>query len=298
MIARAEAQLGLLRRDDLLRLGHGTRVIERRVARGLLHEVHPGVFTLGHRGLGGHARLLAALWWCGGDAAISHLFAAAFAGWVQPPREVHLTATKTLRPPPGIVLHTTTRLPLHHTRVRQGRLRMTDWARTVVDCADLLAYRELRLLADELPELPLAQLASVRAALPGRHGSGRTKRLLESELVRTASELERRFARYCTRHGVPHPSGRNVVVAGHKVDCVYLAERLVVELDGRAHHQRRPQMAEDRRRDADYQLAGFRILRLVWEDTALDEPRTAETVRRFLALGARDAANPRGFQLP
>lgn len=287
MTRLAEQQWAVLRRDDLLRLGLHGRVIERRVRDGRLHELYPGVFTVGHRLLSPEGRLLAALWWCGGDAAISHLSSAAFAGWTAAPLAVHLTTTRELRPPPGIVVHTTTRLPAHHVRVRLGRLRMTDWARTIIDCADLLDVRELRKLTDQVPELPLQQLHVVRAELPGRHGSGRSKRLLESELVRTRSELERRFARYCTRRRVPHPSGRNVMVACHKADCVYEAARLVVELDGRAHHQRKAQIAEDHRRDRDYQLAGHRILRLMWEDTALDQPATAATLRAFLALGAR-----------
>ncbi len=287
VVALAERQLGVLRVDDLLRLGYHSRRVERLVTLQRLHKVHPGVYTVGHRLLSTNGRLLAALWWCGGDAAISHLSAAAHAGWVPVPTAVHLTTTKELAAPPGVVCHATTRLPRHHTRLRAGRLRMTDWARTLIDLAELLDYPALRDVADQLPELPLAQLRTVRAELPGRHGSGRTKRLLESEMRRTKSVLERRYVRYCTRHGVPHPSSRNTLVAGHKADCVYERERLVVELDGRAHHERRAQLAADHRRDADYQLAGYRILRLLWEDTALDAPRAAETVLAFLALGTR-----------
>ena len=282
--ALAEHQWGVLRRDDLLRLGHHDRAIERRVANGRLHERHPGVFTVGHRLLSPDGELLAALWWCGGDAAISHLSAAAFSGWVPAPAAVHLTSRRELDAPPGVVVHTTTRLPAHHVRVRRGRLRMTDWARTLIDCAELLDFRGLRDAADQLPELPVAQLRAVRAELPGRHGSGRTRRLLESEVVHTRSALERRYVRYCNRGGVPHPSGRNVLVAGHKADCVYAAQRLVVELDGRAHHQRRAQLVADHHRDADYQLAGYRVLRLMWEELAPDAPRAAATIRAFLAL--------------
>jgi very-short-patch-repair endonuclease len=74
-------------------------------------------------------------------------------------------------------------------------------------------------------------------------------------------------------------------VAGHLADCVHRSARLVVELDGRAFHERRAQMRADRHRDTDYQLDGHRILRLVWDDLHPDEAtRTAGRVRRMLAL--------------
>jgi very-short-patch-repair endonuclease len=60
-----------------------------------------------------------------------------------------------------------------------------------------------------------------------------------------------------------------------------------VELDGRAHHERRAQMRADRRGDADLQLAGLRVLRLVWEQLDPEEaPATARLVRGFLALSS------------
>ncbi len=78
------------------------------------------------------------------------------------------------------------------------------------------------------------------------------------------------------------------MVAGHQVDALYVRERLAVELDGRATHGRRAQMRADRGRDADLQLAGHRVLRLVWEDLDLDEsPRTRG---RLLALLAADVS--------
>jgi hypothetical protein len=47
-------------------------------------------------------------------------------------------------------------------------------------------------------------------------------------------------------------------------------------------------MRADRNRDTDYQLAGHRILRLVWDDLHPTQvARTAERVRKMLALGAK-----------
>ena len=98
--------------------------------------------------------------------------------------------------------------------------------------------------------------------------------------------LERRYLRFCRAADLPRPEELSVWTAGHKADCLYAAARLVIELDGRTHHERRAQTQEDRRRDADYQLAGFRILRLTWWDLEPETSRrTAATIRAFLRLG-------------
>ena len=73
-------------------------------------------------------------------------------------------------------------------------------------------------------------------------------------------------------------------VAACKAGCHYAEQRLVVELDGRAFHQRRRQMAVDRLRDELYQLTGHRIQRLLWDDLHPDaEPHTAARLRQMLA---------------
>ncbi len=272
-----------MRRQDLVALGIHPRRIRRWTETRRLRELHPGVFTPGAGVLPRRSQFLAAQWWAGEGAALSHHSAAALHGWiVEPPdARIHL-ATHRSRFSEVLVVHRTKHLERRDV-VGLGRLWVTSDARTLIDLADVLEYDELRRVADRLKELPLARLAAERERLNGRRGAGRTKRLLESEQVRTKSELERRYVRYCTAYGVPHPSHRNHWVGGHKADCVHEAERLVVELDGRAHHERRAQLREDHRRDADYQLAGYRILRLTWEELALGERRAAAVVQRFLA---------------
>jgi very-short-patch-repair endonuclease len=110
--------------------------------------------------------------------------------------------------------------------------------------------------------------------------------LIDADDAHTKSEFERRFLRFLAAHDLPRPDALNIRVAGHRADCVFREQRLVVELDGRAFHRRRAQMRADRQRDTDYQLAGHRVLRLVWDDLHPgDAPRTADRVRRMLAAG-------------
>ncbi len=60
----------------------------------------------------------------------------------------------------------------------------------------------------------------------------------------------------------------------------------MLELDGRAHHERRAQTKLDHQRDMDYQLAGYRFGRFDWEDLDRASLLAAERIRALLRLGA------------
>jgi predicted transcriptional regulator of viral defense system len=195
-LARAEHQWALLRRSDMVALGVHRHQIARWVHQGRLHQVHPGVWTVGHRVLPRRAEFLAAVWWCGGDAALAQESACAWYGWTEedpdhrPP--VHVTTTRDRGSIPGVVVHRTRRLPAADVLTFERLLRVTDAARTLVDRADHLSYPELRLLADQPRSLDLAAVARTHRRLPGRAGWGRTLLLVHSEDARARSELERR----------------------------------------------------------------------------------------------------------
>ena len=277
-----------MRREDLPALGATRAHVRHRVAAGHWHQVLPGVWAVGHRPLTRRAEWLAAVWWCGPGSALSHASAAAFRGWIREdvdhPPPIHVTTTRGARSRPGVMVHRTHHLDRRDV-LRWGSLWVTDDARTLVDLADHLSYDELRRVADRLPELPKRQLLATAARLPGRAGAGRTHRLIHSEDAHTRSELERRWARYCTRHGVPHPAHRNVRVHGITVDCWYPDARLVVELDSRAHHARRAEMEADRHRDRTLRRHGIDTIRLMWHDLDAGDALAAQDV--LLALTRR-----------
>ena len=58
---------------------------------------------------------------------------------------------------------------------------------------------------------------------------------------------------------------------GYEVDFLWRAARLVVEVDGFAYHSTRQAFERDRRRDAELQAAGFRVVRLTYRQI-LAEP--------------------------
>ncbi|MDQ3629977.1 MAG: endonuclease domain-containing protein, partial [Actinomycetota bacterium] len=118
-----------------------------------------------------------------------------------------------------------------------------------------------------------------------RTGRGRSRQLVEREEPHSRSEFEREFLRFLRRHGLPRPTGVNERVARFVVDAVYAGAALAIELDGRAYHARRREMKLDRGRDADLQILGYRVLRLVWEDIYPEQaPATIGRLMRLLGL--------------
>ena len=53
-------------------------------------------------------------------------------------------------------------------------------------------------------------------------------------------------------------------VAGHEVDLLWRAQRLIVEVDGFAFHASRAAFERDRLRDANLLAAGYRVIRITW----------------------------------
>jgi very-short-patch-repair endonuclease len=97
----------------------------------------------------------------------------------------------------------------------------------------------------------------------------------------TRSGFEDDFRAFCRRFGLPRPRV-NVRVAGHEVDALFAAQRLIVETDGWSFHRDRRTFESDRDRDADTLAAGFRTLRITW-DRMHDAPnREAERLRQIL----------------
>ena len=280
----AGSQHGLITRAQLLALGVGPDAIAWRLKTGRLHVRHPGVYTVGHTALSRDGEWLAAVWACGERAVLSHRSAAARHRMAaETSGEVHVSTTRPVRSRPGIVVHRTRHLDPADV-VTLGLLPVTRQPRTLVDLADMLSYAELREVADGLRRLDLEALAAAQGRAPNRRGAARVARLLASDQRRTRSAFERRYLRFCTAHAVPRPEATNAKVGRYEVDALYAGARLAVELDGRAHHERRARMREDRLRDADLQLAGFRVLRLVWEQLDRDEATaTAGLVRALLS---------------
>jgi hypothetical protein len=284
----ANRQLGLLRQGDLTAAGLSTSEISRRAANHRLTRVHHLVYAFGHTALREEARWLAAAWTGGEEDVLSHFTAARFHGWdvADPEDRIHLSTVRKTRSRDDLAVHRVGRLDRVDV-LRARRLRVTHIPRTLVDLADVMDWADYRALADALPSLKVPAIRAAQARAGRRVGGPLVRRLIEADDAHTKSEFERRFLRFAAAHGLPRPDALNADVEGHKADCVYRAQQLVVELDGRTFHARRAQMRADRVRDADYQVGGYLVLRLVWDDLHRDEAaRTVARIRRMLDAGA------------
>jgi very-short-patch-repair endonuclease len=220
---------------------------------------------VGHRGLGVEGRLAAALFYAGPGAALSHLTA----GWwwqllPNPPTVIHISATRRLLSRPGMQLH----LPRRLERTWCRRLPVTPVARTLLDIAAVLPFDQLRRAMAEAEYRRMIDLDSIPAVLKrGRPGSAALKAALERhrpELARTLSVLEERFLALCETHGIRLPEV-NAEVAGMMVDALWVAERVIVELDGQAAHGTFPAVEKDRGRELALRAVGYQVLRYTWQ---------------------------------
>jgi len=72
----------------------------------------------------------------------------------------------------------------------------------------------------------------------------------------------------------------------HEVDAFWPEHRLVVQLDGFAYHRTRMDRERDSATNADLELAGYRVIRLTWNDVVVHRERTLRRLRRCLETTA------------
>jgi very-short-patch-repair endonuclease len=286
----AARQRALITHRQLLGLGVSSSAIGRAVARGRLHPVHRGVYAVVALAAlpplaAEHAALLA----CGPRALLSHASAAALWGLCRPapgPVTLTLIGTDRGRSRTGIVVH---RARVLHRRdaARRSSLPVTSPARTLLDRA---AELELRALERELDEVLVRRLTSrtaigeTLARSPGRPGCARLRALIDpardTTFTRAASE-ERMLA--LLRRGGEAPE-TNVAIGSIEVDFMWRRERVIVEVDGWGSHGLPSAFERDRRRDAELENDGWRVIRVTWRQLT-DEPEyVLVTIATALAL--------------
>ncbi|MGH2979867.1 MAG: DUF559 domain-containing protein [Solirubrobacterales bacterium] len=171
-------------------------------------------------------------------------------------------------------------------------IRVTTVARTLLDLATVLSRREVARAVDRAERLYLFDLGSVEEVLArarGRRGAAALRAAIAAWRPRhTCSELEDRFLELLASTALPLPR-LNVPVTGERdeqeVDAFWPSQRLVVQLDGFAYHRTRRDRERDAATDADLELAGFRTLRLTWDDVTVHDGRTVRRLRRLIVSG-------------
>ena len=266
IVRLATKQHGLVTRTQLVALGLHVDAVQRRIAGARLHPIHAGVYALGRPELTENGRFMAAVLACGPRATLSHGSAARHWRLLNHQGKPDVIAP-TRRRRSGIAVHQwalhqedrtllegipVTSVPLTLLAVAaQGNDQRFERAYEAAERKDLLDGWALdRLLARHPRRAGTKLLRAARGApaLPGW----------------TRSELERRFLTFCSANGLPRPAV-NCSVIGHEVDMLWDDRQLIAELDGFEYHHTRCAFEQDRDRDAQLLLAGYRVIRVTWE---------------------------------
>jgi very-short-patch-repair endonuclease len=283
----AERQHGVVSWWQLERLGYPRWSVSRLVKLGLLHRLARGVYAVGHTRLTARGRWMAAVLACGPGAVLSHQAAAAL--WELrsvPSGRIDVTATgkHTVR---GVRCHVARRLPRPDRMVIDG-IPVTSLHRTLLDLTPRLSDQRLRSYLEAVQGRDLLDLRSLDALLARSAGRAGTRRLrdgaaaLAEEPPWTQSKGERRLLELVRAAGLPEPAC-NVYVEDELVDFLWRPQRLVVEIDHYGTHGSRRSFEEDRRRDIRLQRAGFRVVRITYEQLRRNPAEVIGDITALLA---------------
>jgi very-short-patch-repair endonuclease len=291
----AGRQHGVVARRQLAALGAGRRAIEVRLQGGRLHRLHPGIYAVGHRVLSREARWRAAVLFCGPEAVLSHRSAAALWGLRSPIESIEVTAPTKSRSRSDIRRHFAF-LPADEVTEREG-VPVTTVPRTIFDLAasEPLDRVERTLRESERKRLyDSLSLGDLLYRYP-RHRGNRTireclRRLRDLPDGVTREELEARFLTFLDRHGFPRPRLNAWLTIGshrYQVDCLWAAQKVIVELDGYETHGTRGAFEDDRDRDRRLLAAGYRGPRVTWRHLHEIPGEIASDLRTLLVLPSR-----------
>jgi very-short-patch-repair endonuclease len=286
----ATAQGGVIGAAQLCALALDRSAIRRRVRAGRLHPLHHGVYAVGHRVLGIEGRWWAAVIACGPGTSLG--FASGGGAWGV---GSHGGAVIDVIVGPGgrsrrvgIRMHRVGPLPADELTTLRG-LPITTPARTLLDlAASGLRARQLELAVDRAHQLQLLDFDDLReltTRYPKRPGSPLLKAVVERYEPRdTRSRLEELVWELCATHGIPRPHV-NTVIEGKVRDFCWPRQRLVVEADGYAWHRSPSALADDRERDVELTLAGWRTLRFTWTQVTRRPGYVRRAILHALATG-------------
>jgi very-short-patch-repair endonuclease len=262
--------------------------IELRLATGRLHEIHRGVYLVGHEVPPPYAPEMAALLACRTDAVLSHTSAASL--WRLLPYPAADDVCVTVPPTryltrPNLEVH---RAELHPRDTRhRHRLALTSPPRTILDLAGSLDLERLESLVAEANYRRLAGDAELRDQLArnrGKRGIGRLRTVLDlpGGARRTRSPAEREMLALIRRAGLTGYE-TNAQIHGYEVDVLWSDARLAVEVDGYAAHSGRVAFERDRLKNAALTAHGLTVMYVTGRQIRRDPDGVLDRVLGALA---------------
>lgn len=236
--------------------------------------------------------MLAAVLSCGSGTVVSHGTAAVLLGlWENEPRDIHVIAPIEAGRKIAGIRRRHVPPPLRHEAWTRDAIPCTSPARTIVDLAGGVRERALRDTIEQAAVLRMLDVSEIDAILTGprRRGSPLLRLVLEdwrrySPDTRLRSRLEAKLLPLLSQRNVPIPQCNEILEVGldsFEIDFLWRPQRLAVEADGGRYHDNPAAQSRDRHRDHVLAAAGFRVVRLRWEDL---QERPQATVGRIARL--------------
>ncbi len=289
----AETQHGVVARAQLLSLGVGREAIKVRLRTGRLHRLHRGVYAVGHRAISPEGRLMGTVLFCGSEAVLSHRSAAALWGLRTYSGAIEVTAPSKTRSRGSIRRHFAD-LPADE-KTERGGIPLTTAPRTIFDLAATEPTARVEQALRQQERLRLYDALSLDHLLdryPRHRGNRKVReclrRLRDLPDGVTREALEARFLVFLDQCGFPRPRlNAWLTVHGHRyqVDCLWPAQKVIVELDGYETHGTRHAFESDRDRDRRLIAAGYRGPRITWRQLHEIPEEVATDLRALLARG-------------
>lgn len=286
--AIADAQHGVITREQLRNLGVDDNAIRYRVATGRLHRVAPNVFAVGRPSLDVHGQRLRALKTYSSEAWLSHRTGAAVWNlYWDATKSTHVSVMhrRGLAPREGVTLHRPRTLRPEDVTTHEG-FAVTTPARTIFDLAATEPDRVVERAIEQSDILRLFDLRKIDALAAQRiPGTKAVLTLLETvdaeQQTATRSLLEEDFLALSRQYELERPR-INEFVHGWRVDVHWPSARLVVELDSAGYHLNRVAFERDRRQDTELQLAGWVVLRFTYRRVMRERRAVVAAVERML----------------
>jgi very-short-patch-repair endonuclease len=288
----ASGQQGLVTREQLRRLGLSDESISRAIARRWLLVVFHGVYSVGHRHLTVHARMLAATLACRPGSVVSHGTAACLLGLREwQPEEVDVIAPVEAGRRIAGIRRRFVPVPVGEEMWWRHGVPITSPARTIVDCAGILHAPRVAEMVEQAAVEGLLDVVAIDRVLEGPRRRGTKKLLLALAPwrryrpgINIRSRMEAKLLPLLSEAGLPVPQTNAKLRLGGKiyeVDFLWRKQRLVVETDGGRFHDNPAAGERDSNRNHALAEAGYHLPRLGWEDL---RDRPEETMREISRL--------------
>ncbi|MGQ0831554.1 MAG: DUF559 domain-containing protein [Microthrixaceae bacterium] len=267
------ARLGVLERGRLHRAGISDREIRRRVERGSLRSIHPGVYATFGTPLRYDARVLAACLAAGDGAVASHRSALSLWGLLDGDQPIDVTAPRATHPvPDAFTLHRPNVLRANDVTVRQ-QVPITNPMRSLLDAGVELPRHVVsdcieRALVSRLVTVKGLRVILAELGVRGRTGTAALRNHLDQRALgdrRPESMIEPLMARliYADLGIGPIEYQPTLVLDGVALRPDFLATRAmaVVEVDGLDAHASREALDRDLARQNLLVRHGYLVLR-------------------------------------